>query len=126
VNLFDCTSEIIAINRNIKAAEERKKELQHRTAALILGDAELAEGVLGDADIAEAILAGREDKGRWKDEWHSAGLQIGSRSTIDKYALIEQGVDPAVIEKATKKTRFVMVDVRLRKQEKGGGAGEPE
>lgn len=46
---------------------------------------------------------------------HVVTLQVRDRKTLDKGALIEQGVTVAQIERATKTSTYTQLDVRERK-----------
>lgn len=51
-------------------------------------------------------------------EAYSVSVRDGSRDTINRDMLLAHGVDPAIIDKCTKRSTFVILDVRSKKAAK--------
>lgn len=49
-------------------------------------------------------------------EAYAVSLRDGSRESISRDMLLAHGVNPAVIDKCTKRSTFVLLDVRTKKQ----------
>jgi hypothetical protein len=49
-------------------------------------------------------------------EAYSVSVRDGSKDTINRDMLLAHGVDPAIIDKCTRTSTFVLLDVRTKKQ----------